>query len=308
MNNKRGSILAICIIFIFIFTLLGMFAMRLVVLQNEVSDSELYYTRTHFAALYGSEIALWRIMQFESIATGKTYSGAETGMRKFLPKDSDCFNYRDNAWYPLEGYDLNEENFRDDITGGLGGIDVKCCVYEQAPRPSDGFIPDTDPYSYDAKYGTYKFYVIETTATMYTNLSKEEGVISTATDYLYFFIAYSSGTAGSITLDGLDEVEYNGVVHHREKGLCFNKPGDKPSYTYDSYWKRWAEGTGSFSHSNYNNPHLKYFRDKYKDSYSNKQLYDKIAEVTKHYTSAPNRSIVTGKVQPVFRYFIRGRR
>lgn len=63
MNKKKSSILAIAIIFIFIFTLLGMFAMRLVILQNESSDAELYYTRAHFAALYGSELALNHVMK-----------------------------------------------------------------------------------------------------------------------------------------------------------------------------------------------------------------------------------------------------
>ncbi|MDR1195687.1 MAG: hypothetical protein LBL00_04325, partial [Endomicrobium sp.] len=101
MKNSRGSILAVVIIFIFIFTLMGMFAMRLVILQNETSDSELYYTRAHFAALYASDLALFHIMQWENIATSGT---VHTDGRKFLAEDQRCFFYSTSSkeWYPLK--------------------------------------------------------------------------------------------------------------------------------------------------------------------------------------------------------------
>ncbi|MDR2426924.1 MAG: hypothetical protein LBD46_07110 [Endomicrobium sp.] len=268
MNNKKGSILAIVIIFIFIFTLLGMFAMRLVILQNEISDSELYYTRAHFAALYGSELAFWRIMQWENIPTNSTVLNPDG--RKFLAKEPSCFGFSNNVWYPLQGLKIIEENFADDISGGAGsGIHVDVTVEEDLnPNINDGFIPDTSPTSFDQKYGTYKFYVIKTTATIYRNLQAKSGEISEAKDYLYFMIAYSTGTAGARALKNVPEADGNIVIgFYNDTELINMFPG-----------------------------------------FSGAERERLIEEKTRHYTSAPYRSLITGKVQPIFRYYIRGRR
>lgn len=274
MNNRRGSILAIAIIFIFIFTLLGMFAMRLVILQNESSDSELYYTRAHFAALYGSELALWRIMQWQNIAS--TDVVVNTDGRKFLVEDSRCFHYN-GKWHPLQDYDFaqHENNFQDEITGGVGsGINIDCTVeVDNNLNANDGFIPNIhDANSYDMKYGTYKFYIIKTVATMYRDLANKTGDIAEASDYLYFMIAYSKGTKGSKALENITEADGKVVLGF------------------------------------YNDPDFNAYFNTLHPTLTGSERKEKIKELTKYYTSAPNRSLITGKVQPVFRYYIRGRR
>ena len=294
MNNKRGSILAIVIIFIFIFTLLGMFAMRLVILQNETSDSELYYTRAHFAALYGSELALHRIMQWESIATTTDTSKINPLGRKFLSESNDCFNYINGKWYPLEGFTIPEENFSDEITGGSGsGIHIECLVEEDLnPNINDGKLPDMNPSSLDQKYGTYKFYVIKTTATIYSNLAAKTGEISSAKDYLYFMIAYSSGTAGARSSGNI--IEADGTL---VRGFRYLPEGRQllVSLGYNTV----AMGVPSDSQI-LSNPSVN-------DNLSaeHRGILD---SATLHFTSPPNRSLVTGKVLPIFRYYIRGRR
>lgn len=251
MKNNNGSILAIVIIFIFIFTLLGMFAMRLVILQNETSDSELYYTRAHFAALYGSELALYHIMQWENIATSATYVYKDSYgnvIRKFLPKDSNCFSYDGSYWYPLKNLGTIEDKFMDSITGGTdSGIYLECHVEEEKPQISDGIIPSISTTTTSGKYGTYKFYVIKTTATMYSNYDARTGEIAQAKDELHFFIAYSSGPFGARARTSLTNADGTTVPA---------LPSDAPEYVQ----------------------------------------------------SAPRISVITGTVQPVFRYYIRGRR
>ena len=273
MNKEKGSILAIAIIFIFIFTLLGMFAMRLVILQNESSDAELYYTRAHFAALYGSELALNHVMKWENIATSDT---VHPEGRKFLVDSPKCLNYKSGKWYPLEGLSASEleQNFQDEVTGGTGsGIYLDCTVEEDtAPNLSDGYLPNLFPGSFDQQYGTYKFYIIKTIATIYKDLSGKTGMISQAKDYLYFFIAYSKGTKGSKALENITEADGKVV-------LGFYNDPDFNAY-FNTLYPTLTGGTRK----------------------------EKIKEMTKYYTSAPNRSIITGKVQPIFRYYIRGRR
>jgi hypothetical protein len=276
MNNKKGSILAIVVIFIFIFTLLGMFAMRLVILQNETSDSELYYTRAHFAALYGSELALYRVMQWESIATSSTFLNPDG--RKFLAEDSSCFNYSSGKWYPLEGMSVIEENFVDEVTGGTGsGIHLECSVEEDLnPNVNDGYIPDMNMNSKEQKYGTYKFYVIKTTATIYKDLNNKTGDLSGANDNLYFMISYSTGPSGAIawdTIGGVTGLRYDSEVQQAITAFV-NDP--KMIAKYPNYSTRYSE--------------------------AEKMIKEK------PYTSAQYPSLITGQIQPIFRYYIRGRR
>lgn len=263
MKSQRGSILAIVIIFIFIFTLLGMFAMRLVILQNESSDSELYYTRAHFAAIYGSDLALYHIMQWESIATSGTVNSEG---RKFLVDNTYCLGYNENKWYPLKKIqeDGSIETFTDSISGGTGsGIRLKCYVEEETTlNPNDGFIPNLSTSSVDQKFGTYKYYVIRTSATMYSNYDAQEGEIAAAQDELHFFIAYSSGPAGAAN-DNNNITEFDPV-------------------------------TGSVTGT--------VIRIK------NRTEFTGHADPPEYIISPSTPSFLTGKVQPVFRYYIRGRR
>ena len=280
MNNK-GSILAISIIFVFIFMLLGMFSMRLVILQNETSDAELYYTRTHFAALYGSELALYRIMQWENLSS--TPIGASTlnpAGRKFLARDADCLNYNSGTgkWMPLDDFTGNGvgasegltgdpnlyNNFSDKISASdKGGILLYCEVEEEIPSETDGVIPHLITSNPDInKYGTFKYYVIRTTATMYGNANEKTEPISSASDQLHFMIAFSSGTDGAKPLVRIEATpDYPSVIN----GFYLTEAAELA-----------ARGT-----SNYPPEYIQ---------------------------SAPKRSILTGQVLPVFRYYIRARR
>lgn len=267
--NNKGSILAISIIFIFIFMLLGMFSMRLVILQNETSDSELYYTRTHFAALYGTELALYRIMQWENLATTFSTNTAVVNSdgRKFLAKQSGCLGWDGARWNPLEGLtgsvegiDFNPDianNFSDRLSGSpdKSGIIVVCEVEEDlSPNISDGFKHSPA----DEQYGTFKYYVIKTTATMYNNAETKETAIAVASDQLYFMIAYSSGTVGSKPL------------------MTIPASGSDPAIPgFDA-----MPGMSTTT----------------------------IRAERPYIESAPKRSMLTKQVLPVFRYYIRARR
>ncbi|MCL2144132.1 MAG: pilus assembly PilX N-terminal domain-containing protein [Endomicrobia bacterium] len=310
MNNKRGSILAISIIFVFVFMLLGMFAMRLVILQNETSDSELYYTRAHFAALYGSEMALYNIMNWENIATSTTYGGGwSPDMRKFLARDPKCFNFAGGFWYPLRVQASTEtqtfeNHFSDEITGGAGsGIVLECTVEEDlSPNVNDGFIPNMAPSSMDQRYGTYKFYVIKTVATIYKNVSSKTDMISEAQDHMYFMIAYSSGSAGASSSGNV--VEAGGTV---VRGFHYSVEGREllKSLGYNTV-SMGVPSDEQIKRNPYNDPSLLPPNGPY--TKLDNAFIEILDKATAHFTSAPSPSLLSGKVQPIFRYYIRGRR
>lgn len=200
MKKSKGSIILSVVIFIFIFTLLGLFSMRIVVLQQTSSETELYQTRAHFAALYGSELALFNLMQWGSIPETPDIVEEEDGTtvinyRKFLKEDSDCFDYDGTYWYPL-----GKERMPLDGDSAVDTIWVSCRVSEDTTPPNinDGFIPGTSETSTSLRkrakdYGTYRFYVIETEAEIYTELGDKRINQAKKVDRLYFFIAYSRG-------------------------------------------------------------------------------------------------------------------
>jgi hypothetical protein len=260
--NNKGSILAISIIFIFIFTLLGMFAMRLVILQNETSDSELYYTRAHFAALYGSELAFWRIMQWENIPTNSAF--LNTDGRKFLAEDSNCFNWHGGKWYPLTGYANTDitNRFSDSASASdRSGIALECEVQEEVPDSNDGFIVSTADTNTGKRFATAKYYVINTIATMYGDAVAKTGEIAQANDQMHFVIVYSSGSHGARPLDAI------------------------AADTIIGY------------------PMIPGLRDLTEDFVVNVTTTN-----APYIVSAPRRSVVTGEVVPIFRYYIRGKR
>lgn len=217
VKKNKGSILAAVTVFIFIFTLLGLFSMRLIVLQQSSTDSEIYFTRAHFAALYASELALYKIMQYENLANEITAPGAE---RKFLKGEASCFNYSGDRWYPLKDHDFRPV-FADDTYGQDGGIHIAQHVEETTdPSLVDGFIPGrSEVSSYPSwittqdlrnlarDYGTYKYYTIVTTATMYENLKDKTGSRAAAEDIMFIVIAYSAGTSGT--------KRYNSTIYHQ---------------------------------------------------------------------------------------------
>ncbi|MDR1941647.1 MAG: hypothetical protein LBQ47_04915 [Endomicrobium sp.] len=213
MQNRKGSILAVVTIFVFIFMLLGMFSMRIIVMQQSASDAELYFTRTHYAALYTSEKALFKIMQLENIANDTTPAGAE---RKFLQTTGSCLGYSGGKWYPLTSAEIaaTETELRDTSFGENSGIVVECSVEEElTPSANDGFIAGTTEATAAqranaANYGTYKYYVIRSMATLYNDVNDHsKGFLSQANDNLHFVITYSSGPLG-VSPKKYEEVDY----------------------------------------------------------------------------------------------------
>jgi len=205
MKKNNGSILAIVTIFVFIFTLLGMLSMKIVVMQQSSSDAELYYSRAHFAALYASELALFNIMQWNNMPEN-TNSENRGGERKFLQENGNCFSYSNPSWQPLSSVELSsitnvlkDSSFEDDA-----GIGMPCFVErELTPNIGDGFIAGVSDSSLARRnaaldYGTYRYYVIRTTATLWNDIhDHDKGFMSQASDELHFFIVYTSGTAGA---------------------------------------------------------------------------------------------------------------
>ncbi|MDR1196465.1 MAG: hypothetical protein LBL00_08325, partial [Endomicrobium sp.] len=150
------------------------------------------------------------------------------------------------------------ETFSDSITGGAdSGIRIYCYVVEEDSKTlnsNDGFIPDMSPTTLTGQYGTYKFYVIKSSAVIYSDYKNSMGEIAAAKDELHFFIAYSSGPVGARGYENITEAD--GTVVQGLRLL----PG----------------GLG--------------------------------VSTPEYIKSAPNRSFLTGKVLPIFRYYIRGRR
>ena len=200
MTNNKGSILAVVIVLILVFTIIGMFTMRLVVMQQSNADTELYFTRAHYAALSASEIVLFNIMSWENVASTDT-TGLNPAGRKFLPETPGFLGWNGAVWKPTATVDNLVEKATDTIALG---ITIHSYVEEEVgpgkPDPNDGYIVDvSNPGSREALYGTYKYYVIKTSATIYsssTNKTKETEKAS-AEDELHFMIAYSSGPGGA---------------------------------------------------------------------------------------------------------------